>query len=76
MYTLINGSPKTQQSNSEYFLNKISKYLDNYKYLKLKKDNYKLILKNIKKTKTIILAFPLYIDSPTSITFFVSINNS
>lgn len=68
MYTLINGSPKPISSNSSYFINKIISKLDNYNIFELKKDSYKKILESIKISETIILAFPLYIDSPTFIT--------
>ena len=37
MYTLISGSPKPIDSNSMYFLKKISSSLDNYKIFNLKK---------------------------------------
>lgn len=68
MYTLISGSPKTHSSNSLHFLKMISENLDEYKLFELKKNNYNEILNNIKKSDVIIFAFPLYVDSPTSIT--------
>ena len=68
MYTLISGSPKPQASNSLYFLKNISYNLDEYKIYELKKDKYDEILENINKSDTIIFAFPLYVDSPTSMT--------
>jgi len=68
MYTLISGSPKINFSNSMYFLKKVSSNLKDYNLFELKKDKYKNILSSIKKSDTIILAFPLYVDSPTSIT--------
>lgn len=68
MYTIINGSPKLINNNSSYFINIICKNLDNYNIYTLKKDNYINIINNINKSKTIILVFPLYVDSPTSIT--------
>lgn len=68
MYTLISGSPKPKNSNSLYFLKNISRKLDDYKLFELKHKKYEDILENIKKSDTIIFAFPLYVDSPTSIT--------
>mgnify|MGYP003299878163 CR=1 FL=1 len=68
MYTIINGSPKVINSNSSYFINIIAKNLDEYNIFELKKGNYNSIIESINKSKTIILAFPLYVDSPTSIT--------
>lgn len=68
MYTLINGSQKNISSNSQYFLNKISEVLDEYIIFDLKKDKYEDIIYNIKQSDTIVLAFPLYVDSPTSLT--------
>lgn len=68
MYTLISGSPKPVLSNSLYFLNKIKNKLDNYKIYELKKDDYEEIIYSIEKSDVIVLAFPLYVDSPTSIT--------
>ena len=66
MYTLINGSSKNKPSNSLYFLKYISKYLDEYNIYCLKKDNYKDILTNISTSNVIVLAFPLYVDSPNA----------
>lgn len=68
MYTLINGSGKLNFSNSFHFLELISTNLNNYSYFDLKRDDYDEILGNIKKSDVIIFAFPLYIDSPTSLT--------
>ena len=68
MYTLINGSPKPYGSNSSYFLNLISSNLNSdYNLFELRKDKYDEILNNINESKKIILAFPLYVDSPPSI---------
>ncbi|MDO4963389.1 MAG: hypothetical protein Q4E75_04760 [bacterium] len=67
MFTLINGSQKTNKSNSMYFLNYASKKLINTSIFDLKSNDYKDIIFSINKNKTIILAFPLYVDSPTSI---------
>lgn len=66
MYTLINGSPKYTNSNSLYFLNIISKHLDKSSIFNLKNDDYEKIITSIKNSHTIVLAFPLYVDSPTS----------
>ena len=68
MYTLINGSPKTHKSNSRYFLEYISKYLKDYSIYDLKKNKYSDIIDSIIKSDTIVLAFPLYVDSPNSMT--------
>jgi len=65
MYTIINGSPKPQNSNSKYFLREIFK---EDKIYELKKDNYDEIIQNINNTNIIVLSFPLYVDSPPSIT--------
>lgn len=67
MYTLINGSCKSNFSNSLYFLNEISDYLGKYIIFDLKKDSYSNILDNINMSETIIVAFPLYVDSPPSL---------
>ena len=67
MYTLISGSPKPYNSNSLYFLKIIAAKLDKYKIYELKKDKYEEILENIDKSDTLVFAFPLYIDAPTSI---------
>ena len=48
MYTLINGSPKYINSNSLYFLNIISKYLDKSSIFNLKNDDYEKIITSIK----------------------------
>lgn len=67
MYTLINGSPKPCGSNSSYFLKTISSYLNDYNFFELKKNKYEEILSSIYKSDVIVFAFPLYVDSPTSI---------
>ena len=67
MYTLISGSPKPIGSNSLYFLKKISSNIENYKIHELKNKKYDEILNDIKNSDTIVLAFPLYVDCPTSI---------
>ena len=68
MYTIINGSPKVINSNSSYFINLITKKLDKYNIFELKDSNLNNIIDSINKSKTIILVFPLYVDSPTSVT--------
>ena len=67
MYTLINGSPKIGNSNSMNFLNYISEYLEEYNIYDLKKNSYEEILNNIEMSEVILFAFPLYVDSPTSL---------
>lgn len=68
MYTLINGSPKPLNSNSSYFLKLISSYINDYKIFELKKNKYDEIIESINKSDVLVFAFPLYVDSPTSIT--------
>ena len=68
MYTLINGSQKNHSSNSRYFLDYVGNYLNDYETYDLKNHNFNDIIKSITKTNTIILAFPLYADSPNSLT--------
>ena len=67
MYTLINGSPKFKDSNSQYFLNKIIVNLDEYNIFDIKKRNYEKVLNSINESEVIVFAFPLYVDSPPSI---------
>ena len=68
MYILINGSSKLGLSNSGNFLNYISDYLDKYIIYNIKKDNFEDIIKSINMSDTIVLAFPLYVDSPNTYT--------
>jgi hypothetical protein len=68
MHTIINGSPKVINSNSSYFINIITKKLDKYNIFELKNKDYNNIINSINKSDIIILVFPLYVDSPTSIT--------
>lgn len=63
MILYINGSPKLDNSNSNYFLNKI-KTNEEIKYIY--RDKYSDILKNINNFDIIVLSFPLYIDGPSS----------
>ena len=70
MYTLINGSPKNHSSNSLSFLKSISTKLSDEKdcsIFDLKKNNYEEIINNINSSKSVILSFPLYVDSPPSL---------
>ena len=62
MKLYINGSPKLENGNSNYFLNKIK---DKEKIKCVYRDKFSDILKDIKKADTIILCFPLYVDGPT-----------
>ena len=68
MYTLINGSQKKHPSNSRYFLDFISNYLDDYTTYDLKHSKFKNIINSIIKSNAIVLAFPLYVDSPNTLT--------
>lgn len=68
MYTLISGSPKMIKSNSLYFLNIVKEKLDNQKVFELKRHRYDDIIDSINTSNTIVLAFPLYVDSPPSLT--------
>lgn len=67
MYTLINGSPKIRLSSSMNFLQELSKKIDKYNLFELRKDKYDVIINSIEKSDVIVLSFPLYVDSPTSI---------
>ena len=64
MITYINGSPKLSNSASNKFLNDIKNIEDNTYYIY--KDKYEDIINSIINSKTIVIAFPLYADSPTS----------
>lgn len=66
MYTLINGSPKINLSNSNNFLNKLRPHLNEYNIFHLIKSKKEEILKSIKKSEVIVFSFPLYVDSPPS----------
>lgn len=65
MKLYVNGSPKLEGSNSNFFLNKI-KDKDKNKVKYLYRDKFNNILKDIKNIDTIILSFPLYVDGPPS----------
>lgn len=75
MRLYINGSPRLEGSNSNFFLNKIK---DKEKIKYLYRDNFDNILKNINDIDTIILSFPLYVDGPPSgvIEFMEYIDNN
>ena len=64
MITYINGSPKIDNSSSNSFLNDLKS--ENEKIFYIYKDSYQEIINNIFKSDTIVLSFPLYVDSPTS----------
>lgn len=68
MYTLISGSPKIKDSNSMYFINIVKSKLDNYNLFELEKDSYDVIIDSITNSDVTLFAFPLYVDSPSSIT--------
>ena len=68
MYTLINGSSKLGISNSGNFLNYVSDYLDEYIIYNIKNDKFEDIIESINISDTIVLAFPLYVDSPNTYT--------
>ena len=68
MYTMISGSQKSVVGNSMRFLNYVSEYLDEYQIFDLRKKNFKEIINNIKISNAIVLAFPLYVDAPNSLT--------
>ena len=68
MYTLINGSQKNRDSNSLHFLKQIKKELDTSQLFNLKTDLFLKIKKSILSSDVLVLAFPLYVDSPNYIT--------
>lgn len=68
MHILINGSQKIEKSNSAYFLKYITKNLEKYKIFNLKNDDYEDIINNIILADNVVIAFPLYADSPNTIT--------
>ena len=68
MHILINVSQKIGNSNSLSFLKYLSKNLDASKLFNLKDDDYLEIIDNIEKADNVVLAFPLYVDSPNTIT--------
>ncbi len=61
MTLYINGSPKLKSSNSEYFLNLIDRTSTK---VYLYKDSFENI--DFKSYTTIVISFPLYLDSPPS----------
>ena len=68
MYTLINGSQKIKDSNSLSFLKYIANEIGECKIYNLKDKKYKEIINNIYKSSAVVIAFPLYFDSPNSLT--------
>lgn len=63
MILYLNGSPRLEGSNSNFFLNKV-KDKGNIRYLY--RDKFDNILKDIKDIDTIVFSFPLYVDGPPS----------
>ena len=68
MHTLINGSQKLKNSNSKYFLEYIGNELNSYKLFNLKDNNFDDIVSSINQSENIVIASPLYADSPNTIT--------
>ena len=66
MFTLINGSPRNNRSNSKYFLSFIEQKLDNYNLFYINKDKFCNILDSISISDAIVFSFPLYVDSEPS----------
>lgn len=63
---MIDGSPKVSKSNSEYFLNILSDFIESkdiVKYKLSKKVDYEDIIKEINTIDTLVFVFPLYVDS-------------
>lgn len=63
---MIDGSPRVSKSNSEYFLNILSDFIESkdiVKYKLSKKVDYEDIIKEINTIDTLVFAFPLYVDS-------------
>ena len=63
---MIDGSPKVSKSNSEYFLNILSDFIESkdiVKYKLSKKVDYEDIIKEINTIDTLVFEFPLYVDS-------------
>lgn len=68
MYTLINGSGKLKDSNSKYFLDYISKDLEECNYFNIRNSKLDEIVDSMKNSISTIIAFPLYADSPSNLT--------
>lgn len=66
MINIINCSPKVD-SNTSYFINKVTKKLQN-KYIisKIYFESENEILEKIEKCNILLLVFPLYVDAPPS----------
>lgn len=59
---IINGSPKTSNSNSEILVNKLNDYID-ADVIQINSKNYKQDFNDIiNNYDTLIIAFPLYVD--------------
>jgi len=67
VYTLISGSPKFNLSNSMYFLNIVKDRLNEFNIHELKNNKYEQVINDINNNDALVLAFPLYVDSPTSV---------
>lgn len=64
MILYLNGSPKLEISNSNFFLNELKNKNDKIEYIY--KNNYIDLVKKLDNVNTIVLAFPLYVDAPTN----------
>ncbi|BBF42527.1 multimeric flavodoxin WrbA family protein, diverged or disrupted [Lachnospiraceae bacterium KM106-2] len=66
MIVCINGSPKANENNSAYFLEQLTKMVDDkdiVTYWISKEKNVDPIMENIIKSDVLLFAFPLYVDS-------------
>lgn len=63
MILYINGSPKLEGSNSNFFLNTIK---DKEKIKHLYREKYDNMISDVLKANSIVLSFPLYVDGPPS----------
>lgn len=63
---LINGSPKTSNNNSAYFLSELKKLIETNNKIEefkiSKNSNYTEVLESIRNCDKLIFAFPLYVD--------------
>lgn len=63
---MIDCSPKITESNSGYFLDILSKFIDEKdisKYKLVKNQGYENIINNILNVEILVIAFPIYVDS-------------